>query len=269
MKKFASVILAVLVVFSMFSFVVSAAAPKLTVSADKTDVKVGDTVTVTVKLSEKSGLGVLTLKVNYDSSVLKAVEMKAGDLGATVNVATGIATMATATTFEKAGVVCTMKFEAIKAGDANVTLDVTEAYDADLNEVAMDKGSVKVTVAEEATTEKPTEAPTEKPTEKPSEEPTECKHETMSKWAVTKAATCQAEGVETRNCTVCEYAETRATNKVACAYKWVDTVKPTADKNGLSELKCTMCGDVKDSKVTALKNDSVTAPSIPNTDAIA
>ena len=277
MKKFASVLLAVLVAFSMFSFVVSAAAPKLTVTADKTNVKAGDTVTVTVKLSEKSGLGVLTFKVKYDSSVLKATDMKAGDLGATVNVKTGIATMATATTFEAAGTVCTMTFEALKDGEANVTLEVTEAYDANLSEVTMDAGSVKVTVgAGETTTEPTTAEPTtaEPTTAEPTTEPTTEHVCTWSSWAETKAPTCQAEGVKTRNCTVCGESETEAIAKVDCAYKWVVTKEATATAYGEKALKCTMCGDVKETQKLALKTEgsgagTTTKPVIPGTDAIA
>jgi hypothetical protein len=281
MKKFASVLLAVLVAFSMFSFVVSAAAPKLTVSADKTNVKAGDTVTVTVKLAEKSGLGVLTFKVNYDSSVLEATKMEAGDLGATVNVKTGIATMATATTFEAAGTVCTMTFKALKDGEANVTLDVTEAYDANLNEVTVEKGSVKVTVgagetttaAPETTTAAPetTTAAPETTTQAPETTEHVC---TWSSWAETKAPTCQAEGVKTRNCTVCGEAETEAVAKVDCAYKWVVTKEATATAYGEKALKCTMCGDVKETQKLALKTEgsgagTTTKPVIPGTDAIA
>lgn len=279
MKKFASVLLAVLVAFSMFSFVVSAAAPSLTVKADKTSVNVGDKVTVTVTLSEKSGLGVLTIKANYDSSALKAVDMKAGDLGATVNVATGIATMATATTFEAAGTVCVMTFEALKAGDANVTFDVTEAYDNDLNEVKMDVGSVKVTVAEKAeepSTDKPEEPSTDKPeepsTDEPSDDPCADGH-TWSTWNVVKTAECKKDGLKNRNCTVCGEKEEEAIPATGtCTKKWVVTKEATATEYGEKVLKCTMCGQVYDTQKLAVKNDSADSldkPAIPNTDAIA
>ncbi len=273
MKKFASVLLAVLVAFSMFSFVVSAAGAKIAVSADKTDVKVGDKVVVTVKLDEKSGLGVLTVKANYDSSVLKATDMKAGDLGATVNVKTGVATMAAAETFEAAGVVCTMTFEAVKAGTVDVKFDVVEACDKDFNTVTVEANSVKVTVAEAA--EEPTEKPSETPSEKPSEEPTECKHETMSNWATTEP-TCKKDGFKVRNCTVCGYEEKEAIPATGkCENKWVTVKQPTATTKGLQELKCTMCGAVSATRETALADtnnnagDSLDKPAIPNTDAIA
>ncbi len=271
MKKFASVLLAVLVAFSMFSFVVSAAAPSLTVTADKTDVKVGDTVVVTVALGAESGLGTLTVKANYDSSVLEATDMKAGDLGATVNVKTGIATMAAAETFEKAGTVCTMTFKAVKAGEANVTFDVTEATDADFANVTVEVNAVKVTVAEEPTSDEPS---TDEPsTDEPSTDKPCADGHTWSTWAVEKVAECKKDGLKARNCTVCGEKETEVLPKTGvCAYKWVVTKEATATEYGEKQLKCTMCGHVKETQKLAVKNDSADSldkPAIPNTDAIA
>ncbi len=263
MKKFASVILAVLVAFSMFSFVVSAAAPTLTMTADKTTVKAGDVVTVTVKLSEESGLGALTVDITYDAEAFKAVEMTDGGkeegLGAVVNPAfaegTARATIAATTTVEEAGVLCVLKLEALKAADSTVAINIVEAIDGDWNEVTVATNSVAIKgeVVEE-----------------PSED-TECKHETMSNWAVTKTATCKKDGVETRNCTVCDYSETRAIPATGkCTYKWVVTKEATATQYGEKQFKCTMCGDVKETQKLAVKGeDSLTNPSIPNTDAIA
>lgn len=285
MKKFASVLLAVLVAFSMFSFVVSAAGAKLTVSADKTNVNVGDKVVVTVALAEKSGLGTLTIKANYDATALKAVDMKAGDLGATVNVKTGVATMAAAETFEAAGTVCVMTFEALKAGDATVKFDVTEATDKDFNAVTVEANTVKVTVAE-APSEKPSETPSEKPSETPSEKPSETPSDkpsededpcadghTWSTWAVEKVAECKKDGLKARNCTVCGEKETEVIPATGeCAYKWVVTKEATATEYGEKQLKCTMCGHVKETQKLAVKNesaDSLDKPAIPNTDAIA
>ncbi len=263
------------------AFVVSAAGAEITVAADKTDVKVGDKVTVTVALGANSGISALTIKANYDATALKAVDMKAGDLGATVNVKTGVATMATATTFEAAGTICTMTFEALKAGTANITFDNQEIVDADLNPVDVKIGTVKVTVAEEAT--EPSTEPTEPSTEptEPSTEPTEpsepedpcAKGHKWSTWAVEKVAECKKDGLKARNCTVCGEKETEvipATGK--CAYKWVVTKEATATEYGEKQLKCTMCGHVKETEKLAVKNDSADSldkPAIPNTDAIA
>ena len=280
MKKFASVLLAVLVAFSMFSFVVSAAGAKLTVTADKTNVNVGDKVVVKVTLGAESGLGTLTIKANYDATALKAVEMTAGakeeTLGATVNVNTGVATMAAAATFEEAGTVCVMTFEALKAGDATVKFDVTEATDADFNAVTVEANSVKVTVAEEPTSDEPStdEPSTDEPsTDEPStDEPCADGH-TWSTWAVEKVAECKKDGLKGRNCTVCGEKETEVIPATGeCAYKWVVTKEATATEYGEKQLKCTMCGHVKETQKLAVKNDSADSldkPAIPNTDAIA
>ena len=75
MKKIVSILLAVLVVFSMFAFTASAAAaPTFTAKADKTDVKVGDTVKVTVSTSKNSKLTVATLALKYDPVYFEVTE---------------------------------------------------------------------------------------------------------------------------------------------------------------------------------------------------
>ena len=262
MKKFASVLLAVLVAFSMFSFVVSAADASITVAADKTNVKVGDTVTVTVALDDNSGLGGLTIKADYDSSVLKATAMTAGTLGATVNVETGIATMASATTFEDAGTICVMTFEAIAAGTAAVTFVKDEAFDGEFADAALNIGTATITVAAD-------EEPSDEPTEDPSED-NECEHEVMTDWTVVKSATCKVDGKKTRNCTVCDYSESEAIAATGvCSYKWVVTKEATATQQGEKVLKCTMCGDVKETVKLEVVTDTLEQPAIPNTDAIA
>ncbi len=260
MKKFASVLLAVLVAISMFSFVVSAADPTLTVSADKSAVKVGDTVKVTVKLAENSGLGALTFEVNYDATAFEAVSMTTDIEGAVANPkhnVTGKPTVATAVsgTITKAGT-ATLELKAIAATEkADFTITVKEACDGDFNAVtvATTSASVKVEAAE----------PPTDPT------PSECTHETMTTWAQTKAPTCSEAGVKERSCTVCGETEKEAIPATGkCTYKWVVTKEATAKEYGEKQLKCTMCGDVKETQKLAVKEDTLTNPAIPNTDAI-
>ncbi len=98
-------------------------------------VKAGDEITVTVNLAEKSGIGALTLKINYDSTAFKPIEVKSGDFGATVNVTTGMASMANATTFEEAGRVYSLTLVAIKDADSTISVNVIETCDADYNDV--------------------------------------------------------------------------------------------------------------------------------------
>jgi len=60
-------------------------------------------------------------------------------------------------------------------------------------------------------------------------------------WKITKAATCTAEGTQTRTCSVCGKVETATIAKVA--HKYVDTVvKPTYTAKGYTLHKCPVCG---------------------------
>lgn len=262
MKKFASVILAVLIAFSMFSFVVSAAGVQFTVNADKTTVKAGDVVTVTVSIPENAGLATVQVALKYDAEAFKVNGIVGGGIFGFEEVNAAHAdgafyTAAASTPPTKGGTLFTVTLEALKATDSELSLVFSEATDANFEnvEVTANTVAIKGEVVEE-----------------PSEDPDpECKHETMSKWAVTKVATCKKDGVETRNCTVCDYSETRAIPATGkCTYKWVVTKEATATQYGEKQLKCTMCGDVKETQKLAVKGeDSLTNPSIPNTDAIA
>jgi hypothetical protein len=285
MKKFASVLLAVLVVFSMFSFVVSAAGASLTASASKTaDIKAGDKVTVTVKLSENSGLGTFEMVLKYDASAFKVKSMEAGDGTVVVNpnYATGkaFATGATATTYDKAITVCTVEFEALKAADSTMSVEVVEACDKDYNIVTVSTNTVSfkgfVEAPSETPSETPSEKPTEKPTEKPSETPTEptdpSEHECDSNNAlVIKAPTCKEPGIKQTSCKICGENVVEepipATGKCT-AGKWEVVKAATTTAEGEKVQKCKDCGEVlQRAKIAKLPSDPITNPAIPNTDA--
>ncbi len=74
MKKIISILLAVLVVFSMLAVTASAAkAPTISAKANVSSPKVGDTVKVTVSTSKNSKMCSATLSVLYDSEYFKVV----------------------------------------------------------------------------------------------------------------------------------------------------------------------------------------------------
>lgn len=179
------------------------AVSSLTVSTDKTSVIVGEIVFVTVTLDNKSGISALTTIANYDSSILKPIEMKAGNLGATVNVNTGVATMAAAETFETSGTICTMTFQALKTGSADITFDIIEACDSDMSDVNLNVNTVKITVGEESTTEP----------EEPSIEPGTCANGHNYTWYTISVVTCETDGVMLGECTVCGATDVKATLK--------------------------------------------------------
>lgn len=60
-----------------------------------------------------------------------------------------------------------------------------------------------------------------------------------SAWKVTTAPTCQADGVETHTCSVCQATETRKVNKTPDIHKWSEDYKNSADKHW---QYCTVAG---------------------------
>ena len=136
MKKVLSVFLAALMIFAMIpSTVFAASAPIITASADKTTVKVGDTVKVTVKLPANSNLVSLQYTIKYDSSYFQLVGNSVSLGGSfsyeasNVNVknevryigATGTKVANTAATL------FTVQFKVLKTG-GKLTFNIDEAY---------------------------------------------------------------------------------------------------------------------------------------------
>ena len=75
-------------------------------------------------------------------------------------------------------------------------------------------------------------------------------------WKITKAATCMAEGTQTRTCSVCGKVETQTIAKTA--HKYANTVvKPTYTAQGYTLHKCSVCGtsykDTYTAKLTLAK----------------
>ena len=78
----------------------------------------------------------------------------------------------------------------------------------------------------------------------------------FGKWKITKAATCTAEGTQTRTCSVCGKVETQTIAKTA--HKYANTVvKPTYTAQGYTLHKCSVCGtsykDTYTAKLTLAK----------------
>ena len=285
MKKIASILLAVLVAFSMFSFAVSAANPSLTASASKTaDIKAGDEVTVTVKLSKDSGLGTLIAELNYDGAAFEVVSATAGELFGNDFVNSGLTNkvkfVAASTNVVNAeGTVFTVKFKALKAADSTMTLKVLESTDDNYDNVDVTTNTLSfkgyVEPSSEAPSEKPSETPSEKPSETPSEKPSEpedpCKdaHD-YSKPLVVKAPTCKDAGVSQKTCKRCgDKVEEAIPATGKCEPGAWKVVKPaTTTAQGEKVQECKYCGKVlQRAKIAKLPSDPITNPAIPNTDA--
>ncbi len=74
MKKILSIVLAVLMIVAMIPTVFAASTPVITAVADKTAIKVGDVVTITVSVPKNSKLCALTYELSYNTSEFTLVE---------------------------------------------------------------------------------------------------------------------------------------------------------------------------------------------------
>lgn len=142
MKKILTTIILVLC-FTLFNFnVVSAYNLELILSADKTDVKVGDTVTVTLTLSK--GMQAADFTINYDSNLL---QFETASLGKNFY-----------STKEPGKIICswfdakdttefTFTFSAISSGTAKFTTTTENFYDGNLQSASSySEGNLNVTL---------------------------------------------------------------------------------------------------------------------------
>lgn len=80
----------------------------------------------------------------------------------------------------------------------------------------------------------------------------ECEKHDFDKWAVTTAATCQAEGEQTRKCKVCGFEEKKPVAKAD--HTWdngVETQAATCSVPGVKTFTCTACGQTKTEAIIA------------------
>ena len=267
--KIVSIILAIVMVISAIPFFSFAANPSLTASASKTtDIKAGDEVTVTVKLSKDSGLGTLIVELNYDGAAFELVSTEAGKLFGNDFVNSGLTNkvkfVAASTSVVNAeGTLFTVKFKALKAADSTMTLKIAEATDDNYNNITVTTN----TLSFKGDVEVPSETPSETPSEKPSEPEDPCKdgHD-YSKPLVVKAPTCKDAGVSQKTCKRCgdKVEEAIPATGVCEPGSWIVTKQPTTTENGEKVQKCKYCGDVlQRAKIDKLPSDP-TEPSVPS-----
>ena len=81
------------------------------------------------------------------------------------------------------------------------------------------------------------------------------KGHTFGSWATTKAATCTADGNQTRKCSVCGKTETKTIAKTGHKYT-TKVVAPTATSQGYTLHTCSVCGDsYKDNYTDCVKTE--------------
>ncbi len=135
MKKILSVFIVAVLLFAMIPTTVFAtSAPTITATADKTSVKVGDTVKVTVKLPANSNLVSLQYTLKYSTSYFQLVNNSlalGGSFGyeaSNVNVAGQVRYIAaTSGKVTNASTLFTVEFKVLKTG-GQITFNIDEAY---------------------------------------------------------------------------------------------------------------------------------------------
>lgn len=159
MKKVLSVLVAAIMLAAL-CVPAFAAGEAITLTADKTSVKVGETVTVKVNITNLSGI---TAEVHYDVDAFEYVSSKTGALLTAPNATTGKVRIASVGNDPITGLALEVVLK-YKGGDGKITLDVEDALgNGDETLTALCGTAVKTLVI----TEKASEAPTQKPTQKP------------------------------------------------------------------------------------------------------
>lgn len=142
MKKITLILILVIINIFMFSNVILAYNLELILSADKTDVKVGDTVTVTLTLSK--GMQAADFIINYDSNLL---QFETASLGKNFY-----------STKEPGKIICswfdtkdttefTFTFIAISSGTAKFTTTTENFYDGNLQSASSyNEGKLNITL---------------------------------------------------------------------------------------------------------------------------
>lgn len=274
MKKTLCVIIAVIIALSSMTVIAFADAPNITMTADKTDVKPGDIITVTVKVGKGSNLCSATLDLVYDKACFEIVKdsMVATDaMGPTVNENYAENTARYVGTLERflknEAVLFTIQFKVLRRG-GSISIKADEVYHIDgiqRKEVTSEiNDSLKddvITIAcphSEKTTNVVSNASCYAEGKK-EEICNECGMKTeitIEKLPhelrdfVTKAPTCEEAGTKVQQCSKCDYigetTEIPATGHTEG--EWGVTKLPTTKEAGLEEKKCTACGKVLESR---------------------
>ncbi len=270
MKKFLSVLMAAVMLLTMFVITSSAAkVPTFSVASSVASAKVGDTVKVTVSTSKNSKLCAITLSLKYDSAyfqVTKATgagaipsELLNTDLKNEVRYVGATATHID----DSATTLFTVEFKVLKTG-GKITFSGTEVYVAegesfeavDVTSKVADK-SVTIACSHGNKTEVVTKQPT---CTAKGEKTTKCKDcgkdfgkteiaatgHKAGNWEVKKAATCTEAGESVKKCTVCKVVlDTRKDAKKGHNFENPKVTKEaTCTEKGLKEGKCKTCGQV-------------------------
>jgi hypothetical protein len=257
MKKIISLLVCLVLVFSLSISAFAAGSAKVNSDASADVIKVGDTVVVTVSLSDCAPFKSMALTPNYDKNVF---EMVSGEWlldGAALSNFNGTsAAIAYSNAVEKSGDI----FKYVLKVKDNATLKNTTIK----TDVVIKNGSTVIVSTANATTVKVI-----------------CKTHSFGAWSkadnnnhkhtctacgtaessahtwnggtITKAATCKETGVKTYTCTVCNATKTEAISTTTnhTFGNWTQTKEPTCTAKGTESRTCSICQKVETKDIAA------------------
>ena len=258
MKKIISLLVCLVLVFSLSISVFAAGSAKVNSNSSTNVVKLGDTITVTVSLSDCAPFKSMALTPNYDKNVFEMVSGEWLLTGATLSNFNGTsAAIAYTPVVEKSGAI----FKYVLKVKDNATLkNTTIKTDAVIKNGATPVESVAGSVTVKVI----------------------CKNHSFGAWsiadnnnhkhictacdtaessahtwnggAITKAATCKETGVKTYTCTVCNATKTEAiaTTTNHTFGNWTQTKEPTCTAKGTESRTCSICQKVETKDIAAL-----------------
>ena len=203
----------------------------------------GDTVTLSVYLSSNPGLVTMTIRVSYDTSVLRLTNVSNPGLlvGAQLNTGYGspytISWVDGATTANntQTGTIATFTFKILdnaKLGESIVTLQFVDSYDTDYRENSFTATSGKVIVTCSHTYGNWGDAGNDQHSRTCSVcSAKETASHTWNSGVITKIATCKDAGTKTYTCTTCNAIKTQSVAKLT-----------THSYAGACDADCNVCG---------------------------
>ncbi len=272
MKRIIFYILLTLILSVLLATSAFAALPASSLSLSSPGVTAGNTVTVTVNVSDCScaSLGIIP---NYDSNSFDLVSGEILVYGTTLaDFSDGCAVMAYASAHSFSGSVFRFVLRAktnIKPGNYTVKCEVqAEGYS-----VTNPSVSLNVTCADHQWSEwTQTKSPscTEKGIEtrscsacgtKETRDVAVLEHK-WSSWNQTTSPGCETKGVESRSCSLCKKTETRDINATGHQWGKYETTKaPTCTENGIETRTCSVCKKAETRDIASLGH-SFSSPKI-------
>ncbi len=220
MKKLIAMLISIVLILSLSVATFAATGGSVVLKASATEVKQGDTVTVSVSLKDVDAISSMGLEFSYDKNVFEA-EGEWKDSSAFINaVEDGKAALAFTTAKKVSGEIFVLTLKA-KTNAAIGKKDISIKYTAKNSTAVVVEGTSKAQIG------------------------VVCKTHNFSNWTVVTKATCTSNGSEKRTCTVagCGISETRTVNKLGHTFgEWTVETAATCTAKGVEKRTCTVAG---------------------------